>query len=438
MDWVAIKPATASAGWNLCDDFTASNALDTNWHLNDAKQLCKLNVKAGQLSFDCNNNTAEDLGAALQPSRFSKGTTGVAATVKVEKTGGPFQLSTRWICPESGLERAYHLELDTNVARATELYPQQGWRLVELGKISVAPDQPHVLQIERTRDSIKFLVDTQPLPLAIVPELSDCFSMSDWSFDFVVWKDGNSLKGQIEEVRYSVSASPSETPTAQPTRTATPPTLTPPPNSSIPPGYVVFDEFNGAGAPDGRWTFYGDPNACSFEQKDSYLWIQCKGKATENVQWGYCPLADSNKVVRGAAMAAQVVQPTTGFEAKIQLLVKFTGPDGTPSLRAYHTSLRGATAYVVESYPQEQWREVTLAEVRIAHPQVHVLRIEYDSKNLAFFFDNERIALQTQPNLPPNSTWESWAIEGFVFKPEGGTPEVLKGLVDWVAVWPAD
>jgi hypothetical protein len=203
VDWVAIKPATAiseGSDWHPYDDFTAADTLDRNWRLNDENQLCRLDVAEGYLSFDCNNKTSGDLGAALHPSQLSSGTTGVEATVRVEKVGGPFQLATRWMCQESGLERAYHLELGTNSARATELYPQEGWRSVELGKISVTPDQAHVLQIERTSDSIEFFVDVQPLPLDIVPGLSACFSMSDWSFDFWVWKDGNSLRGQITQV----------------------------------------------------------------------------------------------------------------------------------------------------------------------------------------------------------------------------------------------
>jgi len=40
------------SGWHLYDDFTAPDALDTNWWLNDENQICTLNVSEGQLSFD--------------------------------------------------------------------------------------------------------------------------------------------------------------------------------------------------------------------------------------------------------------------------------------------------------------------------------------------------------------------------------------------------
>jgi hypothetical protein len=191
---------TIPPGYVLYDDFTAPNALDTNWRLNDENQLCNLSVSEGQLLFDCRNETASDLGAALHPSQLSGGAMGLAATTSVEKAGGDFQLTTRWMCPDSGSERAYHIRLGTDSAEAIEFYPQEGWRKLVLGKVSVKLGQAHLLQIERTGNSIELFVDGQPLSLNPVPDLPACFSMSDSGFSFWVWKDGNSLKGQIDQV----------------------------------------------------------------------------------------------------------------------------------------------------------------------------------------------------------------------------------------------
>ncbi len=201
-------PPPKERGWHLYDDFTAPDALETNWWLNDENQICTLNVSEGQLSFDCSNKTADDLGAALHPSHPSDTLMGIAVTVSVESTGGPFQLVTSWQCDADGLQRDYHLELDTDAVRATEFYPQENWRMVLLGEVAVTPNEAHVLQMERTSDSIEFFVDSQPLPLDTLPELPACFSTNYWSFDFWVWQDGNRLKGQIDQVSVRATDAP--------------------------------------------------------------------------------------------------------------------------------------------------------------------------------------------------------------------------------------
>jgi len=215
------RPPTATptlqpeeSGWHLYDDFTAPDPLDTNWWLNDENQICTLNVSEGHLSFDCSNETAADHGAALHPSHPSDTLTGIAVTVSVEKIGGPFQLVTSWECDADGSRRDYHLELDIDAVRAVEFYPQENWRVVPLGEVAVTSDKAHVLQMERTSDSMGFSVDGQPLPLDTVPELPACFSPNYWSFDFWVWKDGNRLKGQIDQVsEQSTDAPVSSSPT---------------------------------------------------------------------------------------------------------------------------------------------------------------------------------------------------------------------------------
>jgi len=114
------------------------------------------------------------------------------------------------------LTRDYHLELDMDAVRATEFYPQENWRIVPLGEVAVTPSEAHVLQMERTSDNIEFFVDGQPLLLNTAPELPACFSTNYWSFDFWVWKDGNRLKGQIDQVSVQSTdapVSPSPTPT---------------------------------------------------------------------------------------------------------------------------------------------------------------------------------------------------------------------------------
>jgi len=184
----------------LYDDFTATSALDYNWWLHDVREICDLSVGEGQLMFNCRNETDENLVAALHPSGQPGGATGVSATMRVERSGGAVKPFTNWTCGESDSERAYHLELGPNFAKAVEFYPQENWRSVELGRVAVTPGRPHLLQIERSGDNIEFLVDGQRLPLKTVPNFPACSSMRDWGLDFYVWKDGNSVEGQLDQV----------------------------------------------------------------------------------------------------------------------------------------------------------------------------------------------------------------------------------------------
>jgi len=147
------------------------------------------------------------------------------------------------------------------------------------------------------------------------------------------------------------------------------------------------------------------------------------------------PREDEPTFVRGVAMAAQVLNPKYEDDwGKIHLLVHFGEIGVDPSVRTYHISLRGTIAYVIEMFPQEGWRERPLAKIEFSHPEAHTMRIEYNSEDIAFFIDGEPIDLKNQPDLPTNSAWKNWVIEGYVFPQQEGAALVLDALVDWVAV----
>lgn len=182
------------------DDFADPAAFDRNWWVNDPGGVCDLGVAGEELAFDCFNPAKQNWVATLHPRRASDGVTGVSATMWVKESQGAVKPVTNWRCDRTGEERAYHLELGPDTARAVELYPQQGWRSVQLGRISVAPDRPHLLQIERVEGSVEFFVDGQRLPLHTVPDLPACYSLTGWALDFYVWKDGNAVSGQVDQV----------------------------------------------------------------------------------------------------------------------------------------------------------------------------------------------------------------------------------------------
>lgn len=187
-------------GYLLVDDFSQASNLTENWQVGDPKKICSLAVREGNLYFDCQNKTKDDLEASLlplmQPERFS----GAAAFVTVTEAGGPLQLTTGWKCADEPTERAYHLSSGTNQAQAIEFYPLEDWRARLLGEMSVAVGVPHLLQIEASEEGVVFLVDGKQMPLLASPDFPACLELDNWGFSFFVWKDNNNLKGQIDFV----------------------------------------------------------------------------------------------------------------------------------------------------------------------------------------------------------------------------------------------
>jgi hypothetical protein len=185
-------------GYTVYDNFSALNSLSELWRVDDSKKMCDLTEGGGSLSFDCSNKTKNDLNASLQPDKGFTSLSGAAAMVTVTESGGPLQLTTGWKCTTNSDERAFYLALDINQVTASEFYPQEGWREQALGQMSVTAGQPHLLQIEALNGSVTFLVDNQSIPLSTLPDFPTCLKMDNWGFTFFVWKDVNTLKGQID------------------------------------------------------------------------------------------------------------------------------------------------------------------------------------------------------------------------------------------------
>lgn len=190
------------AGYMLYDDFLTENSLTDNWQVDDPKRICNLTVRSGNLFFDCQNKTKNDINAAMQPSKLFATISGVLARVTVTEAGGPFQLTADWKCASGAPERAYHLALSTNQASASEFYPQENWRENPLGSVLVSSGQPHLLQMEMASGGIAFLVDGQNMPLDTAPDFPICLGFNNWGFSFFVWKDNNSIRGEIDKVGF--------------------------------------------------------------------------------------------------------------------------------------------------------------------------------------------------------------------------------------------
>jgi hypothetical protein len=183
-------------GYVIYDDFDNEAVFQESWLFDDQKKICMVTRQEGSLIFDCHNKFKEDLQASLQTSKIFASLSGVALLVTISEAGGPFQLTTSWQCASGEAERAYHLRLGTNEAEVIEFYPLEGWRGNALGKVPVAPDVPHMLQIELIGGQVAFWVDGQAVPLAASPNFPACLSLDHWGMDFSVWKDDNRIQGQ--------------------------------------------------------------------------------------------------------------------------------------------------------------------------------------------------------------------------------------------------
>jgi hypothetical protein len=189
------------AGYVLYDDFDAANAMEANWQPIDPESLCTWEVRAGQLFFECKNNSSEQKMATLGPSRPADKITGVAAIVSLERTGGPFQLITSWQNLKDDSRWAYHLEATPEGVRAIKYDLKTQWDFpILLGEESVTPGVAHQLQIERTDDSILFLLDGRQFAAETAVHISSQLAMVYWDFDLLVQGNGNSIKGQIDRV----------------------------------------------------------------------------------------------------------------------------------------------------------------------------------------------------------------------------------------------
>jgi hypothetical protein len=186
-------------GYVLYDDFTAPEAFDTNWWIDDPNGICTLGTAGDVMRFDCRNDASDNLLADFHHSRPPTEITGLAAMVGINRMGGPFQVETLWTCQETGEQRAYHLAMAEDSLSVNEYYPQEGWRMETLGEYPVTPGEAHLLQMERTANGPRFSVDGQSLTLNAAPDWQDCFSITDWGIPFYIWPD-NSLEGWIEWV----------------------------------------------------------------------------------------------------------------------------------------------------------------------------------------------------------------------------------------------
>ena len=198
-------PATPEIppGYQLYDDFTAARDWQDAWWPDDTGKMCNWEASESRLAFRCvNGSQADDAVATLHARTDFDQTIGVAAVVMVAKAGGALELVMNFTCSTDNSRRAYHIAVDMREARATEYFPQPGpvWPMTVLGRTAIEPDREHLLQLERSGDTIDFWVDRQNLALDTRPELPACFGLTDWVIDLYVWKGGSPLEGAIHAV----------------------------------------------------------------------------------------------------------------------------------------------------------------------------------------------------------------------------------------------
>jgi hypothetical protein len=197
---------TRDDGWRLYDDFAEPSTFPENWWEDDRDGICSFEPHKTYLRFDCTNNTTKDLQADLQPRRSPDNVTGVAATVRVNQSGGPLQLVTNWLDETDTPRWAYHLEAGVDTAQALRYDIETGeWKNQKLlGETLIERGVSHVLHIEQTGGRLVFCVDGQQIAADRPPSHSSPLKLNYWSFTYYVWQDRNSQRGQIERVDLKV------------------------------------------------------------------------------------------------------------------------------------------------------------------------------------------------------------------------------------------
>ena len=142
----------------------------------------------------------EDRVASLHPKGHAGKISGLAVETSVGESGGAFEVVTNWSCSADNALRDYHLAVGTDTLRATEYFPQEEWRMNELGNTSITAGTAHLLRIESSSGTVEFFVDGRKIVLQSQPSLSSCFEISDWALDFYVWKNRNQVEGYITSV----------------------------------------------------------------------------------------------------------------------------------------------------------------------------------------------------------------------------------------------
>jgi len=193
----ATELAPIPAGYVLYDDFTEPATLQKNWQMEDRSGLCQtFQIENGSLVFECTNQTSKNLQASLHINTTYKTVNGLASWVRIDQSGGPFQLATGWKCSD-GTERAYHLSLSEKVVEAVLYYPLEGWRNVLLANLPVTAGIAHRLQIETAQNDVQFLVDGKVLSLQANTDFQPCLVITSLALDFFIWPD-NAIQGQVE------------------------------------------------------------------------------------------------------------------------------------------------------------------------------------------------------------------------------------------------
>ncbi len=220
---------------------------------------------------------------------------------------------------------------------------------------------------------------------------------------------------------------PTTTPTPLPTSTATATPLVPVGEPSLPAGYQFYDNFDGPSELPAKWHISGTNNLCDRDQVDGTLEMHCETNSN-NAQLSFRPKDDSVNSADGIAVAVNV--SSADWQSEFGLGLDIFADDTW--LRRYTFELGYNSIELVEYYPDNNWQSVSLGIMApITGSDPHVLQIEIESDNLAFYFDGAPVTLQNSPTLPPDISDRSWLFEGYILS-TGGFLE-LDSTVFWSA-----
>ena len=210
----------------------------------------------------------------------------------------------------------------------------------------------------------------------------------------------------------------------------------------IPSGYVVLNQFDEQEPIDKNWVLINNSdNVCSANIQVGYLYMKCEENKQGDYRLEYASSQNDMRLLSGGAssgvaMSVKMLNPNQDKKAKVYFIVHLTGPDGTPSTRAYFMPMRFDNIKVVEAYPLdplEPWKGIDLSQTTVDSTVFHIIQAELISGKISFYIDSQPVELQLQPNLPNGYTWQDWVF-GVEINNWEDQPARLEALIDWIAV----
>ncbi len=213
------------------------------------------------------------------------------------------------------------------------------------------------------------------------------------------------------------------TPTLAPSSTSTPQTGM---EAEIPTGYRFFDDFVEVGDLNQTiWLPTGELPTCNSQISNGYYALECQAIG-KDLNFGMLPMDASSKVPNGISVAVQIEKPTQN--GSIGLVLFFWDTQGK-GLRDYHLRLFANSYELIALLPD--WTPIRFTpKLSTSVGEPHILQAEYDSGELSFFVDGNKVVTDKPLDVPANAVYSGWKLEPYLY----GDGATLSAKIFWVAM----